>query len=150
MRLNVYRFRLVAFDETRDWCDPPKECRKVFGVYLFHEGEATHCCSLLPSSWCEKIENVFIGLDPEHPFIEEHGFIGLDEDMYTFFIRPEQMPDCVSQAVEFEVDPEDMEAADEEALADAMRDEAWEQAREYFHGNAQSIPVVDREYLEAA
>lgn len=133
--MKTYHFRLVAFDETRYWATLPSDCSQAFGTYLFCEGEATHCCSLTPSSWCEPIENVFAGLDPNDAFVEDNLFTGMDDGIYTPFINPAKRPSWVSRAIEF--DAED-------------REDAWEQAREYFRGNAVSIPIVDRAYAQAA
>lgn len=77
-------FRLIAFDETTFWDGLPDECTQVFGVYLFKEGEATYCAAISPSSWCEFIENVFIGLDNDHDFVEADRFTG--ESGYRQFI----------------------------------------------------------------
>lgn len=130
-----YTFRLIAYNETEYWLRLPPECKKVYGVYLFCEGEATHVCSLTPSSWCEFIENVFIGLNPENMFaVDNENEDGDEPGSYFHFIDPACIPDRVSKPIEFEAD---------------YRDDAWEQARDYFQSNRQSIPIVDREYVEA-
>ncbi|HEU0197006.1 MAG TPA: hypothetical protein VFQ88_07280 [Nevskiaceae bacterium] len=132
-----YTFRAIAYDETRCW-DPlvlPAECKKVFGVYFFRPGEATHCCSMSGSTWCEPIENVFCGLDPEHPFYDEHQYTGMEEGIYVPFITPpERRRSMVSASVAFDADN----------LADA-----WELARDWFHGNVVCIPGMDRAYAAA-
>lgn len=44
--------------------------------------------------------------------------------------------------VEWASQPVEFEAED--------RDKAWDEAREYFQSNSESIPIVHREYVEAA
>lgn len=143
-------FRTVAFDETHTWFGLPEGCTKVFGLYLFCEGEATHCCELRPSSWCEFIQNVFIGLptDPLHPFIEEYEYDnGGEAGSYFSFIDPAKYGDRVSEPLDFEndvviaTDEEYEEFTEEQRKADDQareqgRDDLWEQAREYVRGNA--------------
>jgi hypothetical protein len=55
-----FDFRAVAVDETSHWNLPPVlEGATVFGVYMIAEGEATHVCSLTPSSGAEFLRNDF-------------------------------------------------------------------------------------------
>lgn len=133
-------FRTVAFDETKFWSDLPEGCTKVYGLYLFKEGEATHCCSLTQSSWCEFLENVFIGLDGEHPFVEEYRYDdGGEAGSYFSFIDPDKYGDHVSEPIEFENDRDDFDSDDE------AREDLWEQAREYVRGNALEPPCLWKE-----
>ena len=133
-------FRTVAFDETALWRDLPKGCTRVFGLYLFCEGERTYCCSLTPSSWCEFLENVFIGLDNAHPFVEEHQFYnGWESGHYVSFIDVEKLSNRVSEPIEFENDRDDFDSDDE------AREDLWEQAREYVRGNALEPPCLWKE-----
>lgn len=68
-------FFTVARDETQFW-DPEflasHQITKAYGIYLILNGEATHCCSLTPSSWAEFCENVFVSPNDEiHDELEE-------------------------------------------------------------------------------
>lgn len=62
-------FRLVAVDETgycnerilRDLTDPDGGAVTVYGIYLVKEGEATHVCSLTPSSYAEIVDYAVCG-----------------------------------------------------------------------------------------
>ena len=124
-------FRTVAFDETEYWSDLPEGCAKVFGLYLFCEGERTYCCEIRPSSWCEFLENVFIGLDNEDPFVEEHQYDdGGEGGRYVHLLDPAKLGDCVSEAREFENDDGDFNSDED------VRSDLWEQAREGVRGNA--------------
>lgn len=60
-----FTFRLIAVNETRHWdlTGTPVEGMDAFGVYLFHEGEATYCCSLSPDAWCESVITEFVMKD---------------------------------------------------------------------------------------
>lgn len=62
----TFHFRTFATDESDNWTLPDqlRGC-SVFGLYFFLEGEATHICSLTPSSRVEFLENVFLGADDE-------------------------------------------------------------------------------------
>jgi hypothetical protein len=126
--MHKFKFRIVAFDETENWDSLP-EGAKVWGIYLFCEGEATHCCSLTPSSWCLFLQNIFDG--PPTEFQEEREFEG--EDFYSVFIDVSKLvwQHRISRPIEFESDEED----EEEARADA-----WAQAEEYFLAN-QILPA---------
>lgn len=121
--MNAYEFRCVAFDETAHWDGLPEGCTQVFGIYLFMVDEGMYRCSLFPSSWCEFLENVFIGLDNEHPFVEEHAFDGSDN--YFDFIRVDDKKYRLSRPLIVDHDDED----------------PWGTAREYFRGNSPDIPL---------
>lgn len=139
-------FRTVAFDETEYWSDLPEGCTKVFGLYLFCEGERTYCCEIRPSSWCEFMRHVFIGLDYDHPFVEEHEYDNDEYGMYVHLIDPAKLGDCVSEPREFENDvvlasddeyeefTKEQRKADDEAREEG-RGDLWEQAREGVQAN---------------
>jgi len=107
-------FRTIALDETQFWRELPAGCEKAFGLYLFCEGEATYCCSLTPSTWCEFLEHVFTGADPEDPFVQEHQHMDSGYSCYIRFLRNMAAPH-ISRDVECE---------------------DWGAAREYFQANA--------------
>ncbi|TAN06768.1 MAG: hypothetical protein EPN36_03290 [Rhodanobacteraceae bacterium] len=133
--MKTYLFRAVAFDETRYWNGLPPACTRVFGTYLFCEGEATHCCELMPSSRCEPLNNVFCGLRTDDAFVEEHLFDGNEDCIYVRMLDPAKRRDWVSEPIEIEAE---------------SRDEAWEAATEYAHGNEPQIPAVSTAWLSAA
>lgn len=125
-----FTFYVVAMDETQYWGKLPESCTKARGLYLVREGEATHVCSLTPSSRADFIENEFLGVDYDTPegaeWIDEHQFDGGDEpSTYFAFIDFETTKLPHSRPIEIEAD-------------DA--DEAWEDALEYVRGNAQYVP----------
>lgn len=129
-------FRCVQNDETKFWhfdpsCHPtPPPGTKIFGIYMFCEGEATYCCSLTPSSFmmCVSFETDA----PDGPFrdyfYDELNIHLHESDHYAEFIRD------VSQHKNVSVSSFDVEIDDDED--DYQRAKAWEEAREYFQGNA--------------
>lgn len=61
-------FIVIARRETDYWDSEAllkANIREAFGLYLVLEGEATHICSLTPSSRAEWLENAFIPIDPD-------------------------------------------------------------------------------------
>ncbi len=133
-------FRLYSVRETHAWLSLPHECRDVFGVYLFREGEAAHLCSLTPSTDAEFVRNEFIGLDGEHPFAEEYGqYNGGELGTYFHFIDPERERENVSEPVEVETDKEGEEG----------RAALWEEAGEIVRGNYYTTPAITAAWAAA-
>lgn len=156
-----YKFRCVAIEETEHWCldaDHPAHGLPAFGIYLFREGEATYCCSLTPSQWCEWIQNQFVIRQSVYDALEESGELEKvydlehdngDDGYYGFPVRdPSSKRDSpyISEPITIRLAQADYE--DREAMDRA----AWEEAREHFSGNFPSIPVLDADvyYVERA
>lgn len=130
-------FRAIALDETGYWNLPSElnDCR-VYGVYFYREGDATYCCSMLPSSWLEPLENVFIRADGQ-PLTDEQSAIAGElaheglEGQYRAFLRSDSrgFVATVSEPREFEIDPDDSDQ------------QVWGDARESFQANAPSLNI---------
>lgn len=126
----MHRFRVIRLNEAEYWnIELPEGCIAAYGLYVFKEGEATHLCSLTPSSFCAFIGNDFEGLYNEHPFVEEN--LNAGDDMYREFISDFDKP-WISKAIEIAEDTEEDPQEDS--------DNAWEQAIEYFQGNYANFP----------
>ncbi len=133
--MKTYIFRAVAFDETRFWNGLPTGCSRVFGTYLFCEGEAVHCCELRPSSWCEPLANVFCGLRNDDAFVGEHLFDGGENGIYVPMLDPAKRVNWTSEPIEIEAE---------------SREAAWEAATEYARCNEPHIPAATTAWLTAA
>ena len=56
------QFKIVKINETPMWAESmQKRAGKLTGVYIYDDGEQTHCCELTPSFWLE-----FIQTEPEN------------------------------------------------------------------------------------
>lgn len=141
-------FFLFATNETAGWTGLPANCTEAFGVYLVREGEATHVCSMTPSSRADFMENVFVGLDydvaADRAWIDEYGNAdGGEATTYFGYIdRDLNLPRC-SELREIEVDDAEFEHLPEAERADAARAALWEAARESFQSNAAGIPCLE-------
>lgn len=126
------RFRLIAIDET-DKVTLPEGATQLYGIYLFCEGEATHCCSIAPSTWLEPIDVAIIYPDwpPEGDYYEQTYRSLLDQHYdcghYVPYIDPENLPALTSRAIEIDITPGNFD--DEGSYRDALWDEAIDAAR---------------------
>jgi hypothetical protein len=132
------KFACVARDETYAWSDLPAQCGIVFGLYIFCVGEATHVCSMTPSSYVQFLENVFGGIPGDHPYADDHAYDnGGETGTYITFITDEHRakhPTLYTDPIEFEVD--------DEANEDDTRQALWDAAMEYFRGNTPSPAIL--------
>lgn len=148
-----FHFRCFAVDETKNWTLPePLTGAPAFGLYLFCEGEATHVCSLTPASRADFLRNIFLtefAADPAaaEAFLQDGGD-GLeyenagDASIYFAFIDPENPRHApyVTDRITVTLDADDYEDSDEGR--EAMRNDAWEEAREEANANHRDPPVV--------
>lgn len=136
-----FSFRVVAINETKHWRELPLDCTQARGLYLVCEGEATHCCSLTPSSRADFIENEFLGVDVDSSpalmqWVEDNQFEnGGEPSTYFEFIDFATTTRKHSQAISITIDPDDHDGDEEK-----MREAAWEEAAEYVRGNSQYVP----------
>lgn len=149
-----FHFRAVAVDETVYWNPPePLKGAPVFGLYLFCEGEATHVCSLTPSSRIDFLRNIFLterAADPvaAEAFLQDGGDgveydNGGESSSYRGFIRDPEAPETapyVTSRITVTLDSDDYE--DTAEGRDAMRDDAWQEARESAEANHEDPLVV--------
>lgn len=137
--MRTLKFRCVEIDETHYWSfdDKPADL-KIYGVYMFLEGSATHLCSLTPSSWMEWIDHVAVTDDDEwrDMFSIEYGG-SYDDSFYGQFIDVETTKLKVSLPHVIEIEEKDsiLHPHDDPDL-----EKAWEDAREYFQGNYPQFP----------
>lgn len=140
-------FHLFAVPTTQHWNHLPGDCTDVFTIYLVRQGEATHLCSLTPSTRADFIEHVFVGLDPEHPFVGDHAY--QDDELTTYFdyLDFNTRNHFLSAGFEVEIDPRefsDYEDHHEESMREAQNDALWEEAREYVQCNPPMILAVEK------
>jgi hypothetical protein len=164
-----YTFRLFAVDQTDFWNipDTPLDGAPAFGTFIICEGEATHICSLTPSTRADFLENRF-----RYDYADEaaHAQAGdlMDESggewtSYFGFVDCKAARDYVSAPLRVTIDTREIDIDPEEyreVLERALRFEspqkahataryrcasaaAWEEAREDFQSNSPAIPVVD-------
>ncbi|USN15588.1 hypothetical protein KIKIMORA_04700 [Brevundimonas phage vB_BpoS-Kikimora] len=149
-----FHFRALAVEETQYWNLPPALAGSpVFGLYLFCEGEATHVCSLTPSSRIDFLRNAFLTDRADDPaaaeaYLQDGGDgeeyeNGGEPSTYRAFIRDPEAPETapyVSGRITVTLDSDDYEDSDEGR--DAMRDDAWNEARESAEANHDDPPVI--------
>lgn len=143
----------------------------AFGLYLIREGERTHCCSLSASSWAVALSNQFIfdfDLDPAKraevidAHLHEHQdgaaicvdpLEALRSAPYDAGLEHEGLDDCyldyvevasydrrfITERVSFKVDSRQYGGTKSEAYHDAV----WDEAREYFQGNAHEPGILN-------
>lgn len=171
MAKHKFIFRTYATDETENWNLPESLTgATAFGLYFFHEGEATHICSFTPSSRVEFLENIFLDADDEEAAeherqngelayeCDEHtsyfGFIDVTSKREAPYIGPRQV--FVLDSNDYDLDAEAYADAvanslrygvsPQQAHADARRrgliDFAYEAAREEFGCNSPQEPPV--------
>lgn len=166
------KFRIIARDETHAWDQSVLDefhITKAFCLYAIREGEATHCCSLTPSSWAVAIENVFIhdfDLDPSlrAAIIEENHCLSQNWQGYETDVL-ESLRDRASDKLSYEAIDESscyldfVRDADNDPFVSgpvtftfhtrdykggskgtAYHDAIWQAAEEYFR--QEGIPVV--------
>ena len=74
--LSKVDFCLVRLDETQYYADgflKSLGVKKAYGVYLYHRGEATHCCEFTPSYYLRQIDIDFEledQFDYDHPLFD--------------------------------------------------------------------------------
>ena len=134
-------FFIRAIEETSFWETLPDGAQRAFGIYIVCDGEATHCCSLTPSSWCEWLQNYFscapddtdklnAALNDDGAWETESG-----ESGYFNFARHDPANPWHGPLVEFEVEADD-DYDDGSPLPDYLHQALWDDAREYFSGNS--------------
>lgn len=120
------KFSVFTIDESAYWrADILAKCGgRIFTVYLFCVGEATHCCSLTPSTYAEAIDYVASAdIDDE---TQETLLAALaDADGGYFPFR-----DAGQDVREFDSDEDD---------EDAARRDLWDQARESYAANCPQV-----------
>ena len=111
-----FTFRVYATDQTEFWelgPDHPLTGRTAWGIYFFCEGEATHLCSLTPSSRCDWLRNQFdlpADYDTDsNESAELEGNSGGEWTTYFGFIRPRDCRDYVSGRYTWTLDSADYE-----------------------------------------
>lgn len=142
-------FRLLAVPTTQHWNHLPPNCTEVYTIYLVRQGEATHLCSLTPSSRADFVEHQFIGLDPDHPFVEDHAYSDDERSTYFNYLNFEEENQFLSEGFEVETDDwdyRDYEDHHEESMHEAQYDDLWASAMEYVQGNPPMIPAVSKAY----
>lgn len=136
-------FRVIAIDETEHWGGLPDECTAVYGLYLFRVGEATHVCSLSPSTRLDFLYNAFVGIERDDPFAEQYEYDnGGEATTYTAYLDPDKLPSNirVSEGREFD----DAGEHDEDEQDKARSNEwLWEQAAESFESDPPYIRVLE-------
>lgn len=138
-------FHLLAVPTTQHWNHLPPNCTEVYTIYLVRQGEATHLCSLTPSSQADFVEHQFIGLDPEHPFVQDHAYQDDETSTYFDYLNFSEENRYLSEGFEVELDPRDFDGYEEhheEEKREAVRDALWEEAREYARCNPPMIRAV--------
>lgn len=143
MRAKKYKFRCIAVDETENWFFTEEQEHilhgvPAFGVYLYREGEATYCCSLSPSTWCEFLHNVFLtDSEEQDEATEDLVFLnGHENNHYRNYIRDHKKPYISTNCYEIVLERKEYASLEE------MSEAAWEAAREYFQGNWPDIRVL--------
>ena len=139
--MRTLTFRCIQIDETKYWSfeDKPDDLR-IYGIYMFLEGSATYLCSLTPSSWLEWIAYEAHTDDDawREMFHSEHATPIEDPSYYASYISPDFVRAEASNAYTVEIEEKDeiVSTFDDPAL-----EAAWEEAREYFQGNAPQFPT---------
>lgn len=139
-----YEFAYIAQETTDFWNLPDdstvKNCR-MFTLSMFRVGEATYCCSLTPSTYVDDIENLFFNRDGspltdaqweeiDNEYLQHEAL----DHSYINYVNPDVIGSnpFVGDTYWNEYDPDDYDDAD------AMREEAWEDAREEMQANCSS------------
>jgi len=148
-------FYVIAREESEYWNPAVFEehgIRAAFGLYLIRAGEATHCCSLTPSSWVEWVGNRFILADdaPRDSWGEWTGQdleneSGGETGQYLDYLDPGKM-DARFVAELVEIAPGEVEAATDGP--DALRAALWDAAREAFNENPDEPGILDAETFD--
>lgn len=115
-------FRTIAFNETRYWNDLPEGVTAVYATYLIKEGEGTFICSLSPLSRADFIENVFVGVENDHPFVEEHQFTNDEPSVYFAYVNADNFGGIISEPFTIDFDVDD-------------QSNGWDDAREHVNAN---------------
>lgn len=142
-------FHLLAVPTTQHWNHLPPNCTEVYTIYLVRQGEATHLCSLTPSSRADFVEHQFIGLDPDHPFVQDFAYWDDERSTYFNYLNFEEENQFLSVGFEVELDARDFDGYEEhhyEEKEERMREALWEEALEYVQGNPPMIPAVSKAY----
>lgn len=141
-----FEFAVVAQEQTDFWNLPEsstlRDCR-IFCLSLLCVGERTHVCSLTPSTYVDDLQNLFVNRDGS-PLSDEqiseldregYEYEGLDHS-YIGFVNPDTISSNpkVGDVYWTELDPADYEDSDEGR--EAMRRDAWEEAREEVSANS--------------
>lgn len=168
-------FRVIAIDETEHWDAAllaKHHIAKAFCLYLFREGEGTHCCSMSPSSWCVALSNEFIfdfDLDPSlrPAVIDQNIYLSQNWQSYSCDVlelireipgnkglSSEALDDCYFDFIR--VSNTDARRISEPVTftfrasdykggskGEEYRDAVWETAREWFSGNAMHPAILD-------
>ena len=54
------QMRLLKVDETEHWHGPiAKQCKRIFGVYLYNPDRTVNCCEITPSFECYFVESQY-------------------------------------------------------------------------------------------
>lgn len=133
-----FKFRLVSRDETAYFADLPSGVEKIYGIYLVREGERTHMCSLMPSSYAVPIKKAATPtleegelLDKVEEFLSE---ASAQEESGTYFgyidFETTTLPHSEAFVIEVEREVPEQPGSYERAM-----DQAWEEAIEYAHAN---------------
>lgn len=145
-----YDFAIIAQETTSFWNLPEeskvRDCR-IFTLSLFRIGEATHVCSLTPSTYVQDMQNVFMNRDGS-PLTDEQiaeldreglEFEGLDHS-YIGYVNPDRVgtDPRIGDTYWNEYDPDDFEDREE------MDRAAWDDAREEMSANSGAYePALD-------
>lgn len=136
-----YDFAFIAQETTDFWNLPDdstlRDCR-MFTISMFRIGEATHVCSLTPSTYVDDMSNAFINpdgsplTDAQLDELDREGleYEGLDHS-YIGYVNPDKIDSnpYVGDTYWNEYDPDDFADRDE------MDREAWNDAREEMQAN---------------
>jgi len=134
------KFFTLAIDSTKHWAELPEHATRAFSLYLIMDGEATHCCSMTPSSWGAALPNVFScpessadALNSFLNFSDGWEYEGLEDSYLPFICWNESRIDC-SKLIEVSIDLDS--AIDEsEPLPESVMDALWIEARDNISGN---------------
>lgn len=143
-----YDFAVIAQDITEHWNLPDdstlKTCR-IFCLSLFCVGEATHVCSLTPSTYVDDLENLFVNRDGS--LLTDEQISELDREGYQYesldhsyigYVNPATISSntLVGETYWNEYDPADYDDWDaDRERSETMHREAWEEAREEVQAN---------------
>ncbi len=154
--METFKFAMIAQDHTSHWNLPEDstlaDCQ-IFTLSIFAVGEATYCCSLTPSSYADDVENAFYNRDGSYLTEEQISeqdrtgvqYEGLDHT-YIGYVDPDRVADNprIGDICEIEIDPDDHDGDRE-----AMRNAAWEDAREEMRANQGAYEPDLTEYVKA-